>query len=42
MAYVSAHLPNFKVAFDPYEALTGAHAAVVLTEWEEIRDLDLE
>ncbi len=42
VAYVSAHLPNFKVAFDPYEALTGAHAAVVLTEWEEIRDLDLE
>ena len=31
-----------KVAFDPYEALEGAHAAVVVTEWEEFRGLDLE
>ena len=30
-----------KVAFDPYEALEGAHAAVVVTEWEEFRGLDL-
>jgi UDPglucose 6-dehydrogenase len=30
------------VVFDPYEALRGAHAAVVVTEWEEIRELDLE
>ena len=30
-----------KVAFDPYEALEGAHAAVVVTEWEEFRALDL-
>jgi UDPglucose 6-dehydrogenase len=29
------------VAFDPYEALAGAHAAVVVTEWEEVRKLDL-
>jgi UDPglucose 6-dehydrogenase len=28
------------VVFDPYEALRGAHAAVVVTEWEEIRSLD--
>ena len=34
-------LPSLKVVFDPYEALTGAHAAVVVTEWEEIRGLDL-
>ena len=33
--------PNLKVVFDPYEALDGAHAAVVVTEWEEIRNLDL-
>jgi UDPglucose 6-dehydrogenase len=32
--------PNLKVVFDPYEALSGAHAAVVVTEWEEIRTLD--
>jgi UDPglucose 6-dehydrogenase len=30
-----------KVVFDPYEALSGAHAAVIVTEWEEIRDLEL-
>jgi UDPglucose 6-dehydrogenase len=34
-------LPALKVVFDPYEALSGAHAAVVVTEWEEIRGLDL-
>lgn len=35
-------LPTLKVVFDPYEALTGAHAAVLVTEWEEIRSLDLK
>jgi len=35
-------LPTLKVAFDPYEALEGAHAVVVVTEWEEFRVLDLE
>jgi UDPglucose 6-dehydrogenase len=30
------------VVFDPYEALREAHAAVVVTEWEEFRELDLE
>jgi UDPglucose 6-dehydrogenase len=35
-------LPTLKVVFDPYEALSGAHAAVVVTEWEEVRGLDLE
>ena len=34
-------LPSLKVVFDPYEALAGAHAAVLITEWEEIRTLDL-
>jgi UDPglucose 6-dehydrogenase len=33
--------PGLRVAFDPYEALAGAHAAVVVTEWEEVRNLDL-
>jgi UDPglucose 6-dehydrogenase len=35
-------LPALKVVFDPYEALSRAHAAVVVTEWEEIRTLDLK
>ena len=38
----AAHLrPEIKVVFDPYEALKGAHAAVVVTEWEEVRTLEL-
>jgi UDPglucose 6-dehydrogenase len=35
-------LPSLKVVFDPYEALRGTHAAVVVTEWEEIRSLELK
>ena len=34
-------LPELLVAHDPYEALAGAHAAVLVTEWEELRGLDL-
>jgi UDPglucose 6-dehydrogenase len=37
----AAHAPELKIAFDPYEALAGAHAAVLVTEWEELRGLDL-
>lgn len=37
----SGRLPELHVVFDLYEALTGAHAVVVMTEWEEIRELDL-
>ncbi len=32
--------PEIKVVFDLYEALEGAHAAVLVTEWEELRTLD--
>jgi UDPglucose 6-dehydrogenase len=32
---------SLRVVFDPYDALAGAHAAVVVTEWEEIKTLDL-
>ncbi|CAA9389432.1 MAG: UDP-glucose 6-dehydrogenase [uncultured Chloroflexia bacterium] len=38
----STSSPNLQVVFDPYEALSGAHAAVVVTEWMEVRSLDLE
>jgi UDPglucose 6-dehydrogenase len=34
-------LPALEVVFDPYEALHGVHAAVVVTEWEEVRSIDL-
>jgi UDPglucose 6-dehydrogenase len=33
-------LPELLVAFDPYEALREAHAAVVVTEWDEIKELE--
>ena len=33
-------VPDIRAVFDPYEALRGAHAAVVVTEWEEVRALD--
>jgi len=41
-AKAAAHeAPGLRAVFDPYEALAGAHAAVVVTEWEEVRNLDL-
>jgi len=33
---------SMKVVFDPFEALEGAHAAVLVAEWEEFRALDLK
>jgi UDPglucose 6-dehydrogenase len=33
-------LPELLVAFDPYEALREAHAAVVVTEWDEVKGLE--
>ncbi len=33
--------PHLQVVFDLYDALAGAHAAVVVTEWEEVCNLDL-
>jgi UDPglucose 6-dehydrogenase len=34
-------VPDLRVTQDPYEALRGVHATVVVTEWEEVRSLDL-
>ncbi|AHY45743.1 NDP-sugDHase: nucleotide sugar dehydrogenase [Rubrobacter radiotolerans] len=36
----SEAVPQMKVVTDPYAALSGAHAAVVVTEWDEVRNLD--
>lgn len=33
---------EIRVVFDPYEALSGAHAAVLVTEWDQLRNLDLK
>ena len=35
-------VPEMRVVFDPYEAFEGVHAAVVVTEWDEFRILNLE
>lgn len=32
--------PPMKVVSDPYEALSGAQAAIIVTEWDEVRNLD--
>ena len=33
---------KLEICSDPYEATQGAHAAAVLTEWDEFVDLDYE
>jgi UDPglucose 6-dehydrogenase len=33
---------SLEVVYEPYEALADAHAAVLVTEWDELRALDLE
>lgn len=37
----ASELPGLRPCRDAYEALAGAHCAVVLTEWDEFRELDL-
>jgi len=41
-ATAAAATDSLKVVYDPYEALREAHAAVIVTEWEEFRALDFE
>ncbi|MDP9069118.1 MAG: UDP-glucose/GDP-mannose dehydrogenase family protein [Actinomycetota bacterium] len=36
-----AEVPDLEVASDVFDALEGAHCAVVCTEWNEIRSIDL-
>ena len=33
-------MPDIQAVFDLYDALRGAHAAVIVTEWQEVRGLD--
>ena len=40
-ANAKSELPELELAPDPYDAVTGAHCAVVCTEWDELRALDL-
>jgi UDPglucose 6-dehydrogenase len=41
-ATAKADVPELEIAPDVYSALQGAHAAVLCTEWPELRALDLE
>ncbi len=34
-------MPQLKICASPYEAAQGAHCLVVLTEWNEFKELDL-
>jgi UDPglucose 6-dehydrogenase len=40
LAGVGAELPDVELVDDPLDAVRGAHAAVIATEWEEIVTLD--
>jgi UDPglucose 6-dehydrogenase len=39
-ATAKAELPELELATEPYQALEGAHCAVVCTEWDELRMLE--
>jgi UDPglucose 6-dehydrogenase len=41
-ANAKAEVPGLEIAPDVYAAVDGAHCAVVCTEWDEFRALDLE
>jgi len=41
-AVFSEELPNVTYAFSPYEAAEGANALLIVTEWDEFKELDLD
>jgi UDPglucose 6-dehydrogenase len=41
-ANAKAEIPEMELSGDPYSALEGAHCAVLCTEWDEFRSLDLD
>jgi UDPglucose 6-dehydrogenase len=42
MGHAQAALPGVSLCADPYEAITGCDAVVLMTEWNQFRNLDLE
>jgi len=42
MPDAKAELPKIMYCKDPYEAVRGAHAVVIVTEWNQLRNLDLD
>jgi UDPglucose 6-dehydrogenase len=42
MDHARAQIPQAEYCASPYEAMQGADCAVIMTEWEEIRSLDLD
>jgi UDPglucose 6-dehydrogenase len=41
-ATASPHMPAVKIMDDPYEMAKGCDAVIVVTEWNEFKQLDLE
>jgi UDPglucose 6-dehydrogenase len=41
-ANAKAEIPEMELTGDSYSALEGAHCAIICTEWEEFRSLDLQ
>ena len=41
-ANAKSELAELRIVEDPYEAASGAHCVVVCTEWDELKDIDLE
>jgi UDPglucose 6-dehydrogenase len=42
MRDAKAEIPKITYCKDPYEAVRGAHAVVIVTEWNQLRNLDLD
>ncbi|MEW6682091.1 MAG: UDP-glucose/GDP-mannose dehydrogenase family protein [Nitrospirota bacterium] len=42
MAHAQAALPGVALCADPYETMTGCDAVILMTEWNQFRNLDLE
>lgn len=42
MGHAQAALPGVVLCSDPYEAITGCDAVILMTEWNQFRNLDME
>lgn len=42
MAHAQAALPGVALCADPYETMTGCDAVILMTEWNQFRNLDVE
>jgi UDPglucose 6-dehydrogenase len=42
MGHAHAALPGVTLCADPYETMTGCDAVILMTEWNQFRNLDVE